>query len=36
MSRHKRVSPPRDAAPPKELKPNQTVGVDTVSNLMVN
>lgn len=28
--RHKRVAPPRAAAPPKELKPNQAIGVDTV------
>ncbi len=28
--RHKRVAPPKAAAPPKELKPNQAIGVDTV------
>lgn len=28
--RHAKVHPPRAAAPPKELRPNQTVGVDTV------
>ena len=28
--RHKRVAPPRAAAPPKELRPNQAIGVDTV------
>ena len=28
--RHKRVAPSRAAAPPKELKPNQAIGVDTV------